>query len=189
MNAYLQQALHAVVAAFTRLSPREQRLVGALAGLLVVAGVYVFVVEPAVLGRRRLESRIETLTADLAEMRRLAARIDRLETVLGNTQSGDRTAEAEFSLFSFMDKAATATVNPDSVAAMNPSRRQVREGLAESAVELRLSTVSLREIVGLLRKIERSPQPVYVKRIELKRRYDDRTRFDAVIVTGSVSKT
>ncbi len=72
---------------------------------------------------------------------------------------------------------------------MNPSRRQVREGLLESAVELRLSTVSLHEIVGLLRKIEQAGQSVYVKRVELKRRYDDHTRFDAVIVAGAVSKT
>jgi type II secretory pathway component PulM len=189
VNPMLRQALHAISTAFGRLSPREQRLIGALGLVAAVAGLYVFAIEPTILGRARLERRIETLSSDLVEMQRLGARISRLESELGTKTPRKKTADSDFSLFSFMDKATTATVNPDAVAAMNPSRRQVREGLLENAVELRLSTVSLHEIVGLLRKIEQAGQSVYVKRVELKRRYDDHTRFDAVIVTGSVSKT
>jgi len=72
---------------------------------------------------------------------------------------------------------------------MNPTRHQVREGIEESTVELRLTTVSLTQVVGLLRKIELADHPVYVKRVELKRRYDDHTRFDVVIVAGALSRT
>lgn len=189
MKDLFRQALHAIAAAFGRLSPREQRLIAVL-GVVASAGLaYVFAIEPAVLGRARLERRIEALSRDLGEMQQLTGRIERLESELGKNDSRKRAAASDFSLFSFMDKATTATVNPDAVAAMNPSRRQVRDGLLESAVELRLSTVTLQEVVGLLRKVEQAAQPVYVKRVELKRRYDDHTRFDAVIVTGSVSKT
>ena len=62
-------------------------------------------------------------------------------------------------------------------------------GLEESSVELRLTSVGLPEIVALLEQIEATTEPVYVKRVELKRRYDDRARFDATIVTAALTRT
>ena len=47
--------------------------------------------------------------------------------------------------------------------------------------------IRLPELVGLLRQIEEAAHPVYIKRLELKRRYDDRSRFDALIIAGSVA--
>jgi hypothetical protein len=71
---------------------------------------------------------------------------------------------------------------------MNPSRRKVRDGEEESLVEVRLSAVPLPDIVGLLRNIEQATEPIYVRRIELKRRYDDKTRFDATMVAGMIER-
>jgi hypothetical protein len=71
---------------------------------------------------------------------------------------------------------------------MNPSRRKVREGEEETLVEVRLSAVPLPEIVGLLRNVEQATEPVYVRRVELKRRYDDKTLFDATIVAGMIER-
>jgi hypothetical protein len=71
---------------------------------------------------------------------------------------------------------------------MNPTRRKLPKGLEESAVELRLQDVALADIVGLLRQIELAQEPVYIKRLDLRRRYDDRTRFDAILIAGAVSE-
>jgi type II secretory pathway component PulM len=176
-----------MVAAFRRLSRREQRLVLAFVALLAAAAVYVGVIEPVTAGRARMEQRIATLAEDIESMRRTATRITELERELGSAESA-AAVPPDFSLFSFVDKAASASVTPGSVAAMNPSRRKVRDGEEESLVEVRLSAVPLPEIVGFLRNIEQATEPIYVRRVEMKRRYDDKTRFDSTIVTGMIER-
>jgi hypothetical protein len=145
------------------------------------------VIEPVIAGRARMEQRIATLAEDIESMRRTATRITELERTLGSAESA-AAVPPDFSLFSFVDKAASASVTPGSVAAMNPSRRKVRDGEEESLVEVRLSAVPLPEIVGFLRNIEQATEPIYVRRVEMKRRYDDKTRFDSTIVTGMIER-
>jgi general secretion pathway protein M len=187
VNDTIRQIPRAVAGAFGRLSKREQRLVSAFAALLVAAVVYVGILEPIVAGRARMEQKIATLGEDIESMRQTGARISELERALGSAEAAAATP-ADFSLFSFIDKAASATVTPGSVAAMNPSRRKVRDGEEESLVEVRLSAVPLPDIVGFLRNVEQATAPVYVRRLELKRRYDDKARFDATIVAGMIER-
>jgi type II secretory pathway component PulM len=187
VNETLRQLPRAVATAFGRLSKREQRLITIFAALSGLAVVYVGFIEPILAGHSRMEQRIMTLADDIEAMRRTATRISELEREIGKADAAGATP-ADFSLFSFVDKAASATVSPGSVTAMNPSRRKVRDGEEESLVEVRLSAVPLTEIVGLLRNVEQSPEPIYVRRVELKRRYDDKTRFDATIVAGMIER-
>jgi type II secretory pathway component PulM len=185
VNDTIRQLPRLVAVAFGRLSKREQRLIAAFAALLAGAIVYIGVIEPIVAGRARMEQKIVTLAEDIDTMRQTAARVAELERELGSVEAAAATP-ADFSLFSFVDKAASATVTPGSVAAMNPSRRKVRDGEEETLVEVRLSAVPLPEIVGFLRNIEQATEPIYVRRVELKRRYDDKTRFDATVVAGMI---
>lgn len=185
----MRQWLHRIVVAVGRLSRREQILVATLAGLAAVAGLYLFVIEPIVDWRARMQQRIETLSRDLPSLEALAGKVRRLEAELGAVADVQASTGTDFSLFAFIDKAAAASIARDAIAAMNPSRRPMRDGFEENSVELRLNSVSLVELVGLLRRIEDAEQPVYVKRLEIKRRYDDATRFDATIVAGALSRT
>ena len=187
MSEWWQQISHAAVAGFARLSPREQRLIAAFLALLLAAAVYLGVAEPLVQGRARLEQRITTLSDDIVTMRKTAARVIDLQRSLGRLETNSKPSE-NFSLFSFVDKSASTTVTPGAIAAMNPSRRRVRDGEEESLVEVRLSSVPLTEVIGFLRKIEQAAEPVYVKRVDMKRRYDDKTRFDATIVAAMIEK-
>jgi len=186
--AMIRQMLQPGVAVLGRLSRREQRLVTVFGVLLVAAGVYVFAVEPVVAGRASMERRIASLSRDISTMESLGGRIAALEVAVAGA-AGPRAADKEFSLFSFIDRATSAAVSREAVASMNPSRRPSRDGFEESAVELRLVNVTLPEVVGLLRQIDEAVAPVFVKRFELKRRYADSSRFDAVIVAGAVSRT
>ena len=187
MNEWWQQLSHAATSAFVRLSPREQRLIALFAALLVGAALYLGVAEPLLRGRARLEQRITILSDDIASMRTSASRVVDLERSLGRLESSRKTSET-FSIFSFVDKTAQATVTPGAIAAMNPSRRRVREGEEESLVEVRLSSVPLTEVIGFLRKIEQAAEAVYIKRVDMKRRYDDKTRFDATVVAAMLEK-
>jgi type II secretory pathway component PulM len=183
----VRSALQATGAAVARLSPREQRLLALFAGLVAAAVLYLLVLEPIVAGRARLAARVDGLQRDLPQMEALAARIRELEASLGNASAS--TATADFSLFGFLDRAAASSVSRESIASMSPSRRPLRDGVEESIVELRLNAATLPQLVALLEHVESAEQPVYVKRLEMKRRYDDDTRFDATIVVGTLART
>ncbi|RMD84390.1 MAG: hypothetical protein D6815_04320, partial [Candidatus Dadabacteria bacterium] len=55
----------------------------------------------------------------------------------------------------------------------------------EQLVELKLSGSTLGEILAFLKEVERASNPAYIKRLELKRHYDDHSRFEAVIVVAA----
>jgi type II secretory pathway component PulM len=186
IGASLRQILLPLASAFSRLNPREQRLVVLFAGVAVISGFYVFVAEPLMQTRARMQNRIEALRKDLPEVAALRQRIEQLERSAG---TGGGVATADFSLFSFIDKAATSSVSRESVTSMNPSRHPTRDGMEETSIELRLTGVTLPEVVRLLNEIEDGGAAVFIKRLELKRRYDDKARFDAVLVAGALSRT
>jgi len=170
-----------------RLNPRERLLVTVLVLLGAGSAAFLLLIEPAVTARTRNLQRIDALERDLPVMATLAERIEQLEAQTGSASSS--LPSAEFSLFAFIDKTAAASLTRESIASMNPSRHPLRDGKEETLVELRVSGASLAEIVSFLLRIEQAEQPVYVKRLELKRRYEDKTRFDATVVTGALSRS
>jgi hypothetical protein len=91
---------------------------------------------------------------------------------------------ADFSLFSHLEGVTRDVTSRDRVAAMNPSTRTVGEDLQEEDVEMRLSGVSLREVVGLLYRVEKTDLPLLVSRIQMKKRYDQPFVYDATLVVG-----
>ena len=72
-----------------------------------------------------------------------------------------------------------------------PANEEFVGGIVPAAVKDNVSWNLLNNLCacGLLRQIEMSKEPVYIKRLDLRRRYEDRTRFDATIVAGAMSKT
>jgi type II secretory pathway component PulM len=184
----MKSLFQSAAAALTRLNPRERLLVGTLVALLAASILYVFAIEPAVTGRIRDEQRVDALVRDLPAMESLARRIQQLESQVG-TASKNAKPDADFSLFAFIDRTATASLTRQSIASMNPSRHPLRDGKEETIVELRVTDASLAELIGFLQRIEQADEPVYVKKLEFKRRYEDKTRFDATVITGALSKS
>ncbi len=176
-------------AVLARLSPREQRLVGIFAAWFAAVLCYNLIIEPLAGGRRRLESEITSLRRDIGTMATLASRISVAESGKAGRTAKRSALSKDFSLFSFVDKVTAASLRPESVASMNPSRRELDDGSVESIVELKLSQVSLAEVVAMLRGMQEAAQPVFVKRFDMKKRYDDRNRFDIVVVTAALSRT
>ncbi len=182
----MKERLRSAAALAGRLSAREQALLAVFALLVGAVVVARGIVAPALAVRNGLERRAVALSRDLDEIARLAARIENLERQVQAKGATGKEGKG-FSLFAFVEKATARSVRREAVSSMNPSRRTLPDGREESLVEVALSGSPLAEIVALLREIERSGKPAYVKRLELKRRYDDHSRFDATIVVGAVA--
>lgn len=182
MNAGMHQAQ----VFLARLSPREQRLVAIFAALLAAAMAWSFVLSPFLGGRERVRQEIDGLRGELSELEGLAREIRQLQADAPKG-GGPVKAAADFSLLAFVEKAAGASLRPESIASMSPARRALDGGRQENTVELKLSSVSLGEVVALLRGIEGERSPVYIKQFAVRKRYDDSSRFDVTLVTATTA--
>lgn len=166
-----------------RLAPRERVLVGAAAVAAVLLALWAIA---GMLADRRatLAAQIAASERDLGEIRGLRDRYLRLraedEAVRRKLASGG----ADFSLFSHLEGVSRDVLARERVAAMNPSTRNVTDELQEEDVEMRLSGVSLRDLVGLLYRVEKGDLPLLVSRLQVKKRFDQPYVFDATLVVA-----
>lgn len=166
-----------------RLSPRERVLVAAASAVTILLLLYV---AASALSERRqmLTAQIAASERDLSEMVSLRDRFLRLRAESDAIQRTLARGGTDFSLFSHLEGVAKATVSRERIAAMNPSTRKVSEELQEEDVEMRLSGVSLHELVSLLYRVEKSDLPLLVSRLQMKKRFDQPYLFDATLVVG-----
>ncbi len=182
----MNQLLEQVSALFARLSRREQRLVSLLGICLAFVALVGLVVYPLIDSHTRMDRGLGKLRSDIRAMHQAGSDIRDLQARLGHT-SGRAHADVDFSLFSFVDRVTASAVDKESIESMNPSRRQLKPGVEEMSVELRLSRVPLSAVVTVLKSVEESGKPVYIKQLQLKRRYDDKSRFDVVMVAATMA--
>ncbi len=166
-----------------RLAPRERVLVGAAAVATVLIALWT--VASLLTDRRAtLVAQITASERDLQEMQGLRDRYLRLraedEVVRRRLASGG----ADFSLFSHLEGVTRDVLPRERVAAMNPSTRNVSEDLQEEDVEMRLSGISLRELVALLYQVEKGDLPLLVSRVQMKKRFDQPYVFDTTLVVA-----
>ena len=176
--------LHQVQVLIARLSPREQRLVAIFAGLIGTVLAWSLVISPFLGGRDNMRRDIDGLRGELSELEGLATQIRLTETDAPKDGTSVKPA-ANFSVLAFVEKAAGASLRPESIGSMAPSRRALDAGRQESTVELKLSGATLGEVVALLRAIEGERSPVYIKQFFVKKRYDDPSRFDVTLVAAA----
>jgi type II secretory pathway component PulM len=171
-----------------RLSPRERVLVGGTAAVTVL--LLLWLVATMVGDRRQtLQAQITASERELKEMTSLRDRYLRLRAERDAVQRRLASGGTDFSLFSHLEGVSREALSPDRVAAMNPSTRGVSDDLQEEDVEMRLSAVSLRDMVGLLYRVEKSDLPLLVSRLQMKKRYDQPYIFDATLVVGRLRPT
>jgi hypothetical protein len=171
-----------------RLSPRERLLVGAgvAAGLVVLVWLL-----GAMLAERR-----STLTVQIAaserELAEIAALRDRYVSLRADNEQIRRAlgkSGADFSLFSHLEGIAREAVSRERIAAMNPSSRSINDELQADDVDMRLSGVSLRELVTLLYGVEKGEAPLLVSRLQMKKRFDQPYLFDVSLMVSRLRPT
>jgi len=179
----LTDLLRRFAALIERLSPRERVLVSAGSAIGVVVLVWALA---GVLAERRtmLQAQIAASERDVVEMTRLRDRYLQLRAERDVVRRTLERGGADFSLFSHLEGITRDVVSRDRIAAMNPSTRTIAEDLQEEDVEMRLSGVSLHELVALLYRVEKTDLPLLLSRIQMKKRFDQRFVYDATLVVG-----
>lgn len=171
-------------AVLARLSVRERRFV-AIAGLVSGGALlYLLVVDPLWQMQADMRARVAAKERELQDI--LAMRNDYLaaKAEVAHLQAA---SGANFSPVAFLEEVANGIVGQDKVAAITPAGQESRAGATLETIELKLSGVSLRELVDLLYKIETTGAMLHPTKLSVKKRYKDPYTFDVLLTTVAIN--
>jgi hypothetical protein len=182
LRVYISETL-GVSNVLARLSSRERLSVGAAALALGVIVGYVFVIDPVWEMHLRLHARIATKereVREVAELRRTYETLRHEVDGLHLSQSGLPRSTA-LSPFAVLEGLATSTFGRDKLTAINPTGHETYEGVNQETIELKLSGVSLQDVVALLYKMDTAGSTLRCTNLTIKKRYKDPYTFDVTL--------
>jgi len=172
-----------------RLSGREQWMVVAAVGFVVVVGLGNYVVGPLLDRNLLLERKVAQKRQELSDFSSLEVELTRLtERYQAFEERGTRHKEG-FSLYVELEVIAQRADVKDKIDAYKPAEHPVGD-YREQTVDMDLKGLTLEDLGRLLRDIERSRESLYVKRIEvsqeLRGRDESGDRLKVKLVVGTL---
>lgn len=169
-------------ARYDKLEPRERMLVQIAGVLLAVIIVWSFIVSPLAAAIGGLDGRIAARQHDLDSVRRLVDDYARVKTALAQAEHNTVPESRDFSLFSVVESAFTKSVGRAKIASITPSAdRKLEGGLVQYTVQLRLTAVSLAQVVDALYSVQNLSVPISVTNLRIERRTQDTHTYDVDI--------
>lgn len=169
---------------FARLAPRE-RLFVAVGGATLVALLLFFVtyelgsvqsgMQDRIAAKRTQLDRAQALRSEILELRRQASEF----TIKDPNRSPNW-------LYSTLEALLTKSLGREKIDSMAPSSKSVNEQTVEDSVNVHLVGVTLQQMVSALYEIEHTTPPIYVSRLQVKKRVADPYQFDVNLSVSSI---
>lgn len=166
---------------YSNLQRREQLLIGVAALLLLSIILFQFMVQPLLESQKRLRRAVSRKQQELVKIETMRQEYMVLKTKAGGVQARLSRRARGFSLFSFIDEQATETKVKGQVKSMKPSTNDVDDVLQESVVEIKLSQITLRQLVSFLTAIESEENVIVVKRLSVQKNSKEKDYLDVVL--------
>jgi hypothetical protein len=164
-----------------RLTHREKSLVVAVVALISAWLLFAFAVKPAI-------ERTETLTRVIAEkqdeLQKLRARSNEyifLRDSLSNLHRKVASQEQEFELLPFLESLIRECGLVKKVATMKQQVSQLEPKYYETIVEIRLESLTLRQLVDFFWKVESSEVLARIKSLYIKKNLTNTDLLDSVV--------
>jgi general secretion pathway protein M len=167
-------------AGYGRLARRERRVLWG--GIIFICCFLIFqgVVSPYLDARTKLERSLQQTQNDLLEMKILQSQYGEIKQRQGEIARLIGRRDAGFSLFSFLEQQADTVRVKNRVTYMKPSTIDLDEGLQESAVEMKIERITLRQLIDFLDRVESLEKVVLVKRLAVQKNKKDSNVLDVV---------
>jgi len=164
-----------------RLAKREKYSL--IVGCCLIAAFFAiqFLVGPFFEERNRLQKGIRVKEASLQEIIELAQEYKSLQAGSHRIKRLLAAREKGFTLFTFLERAASDARIKDHIKYMKPSVIRGTGPAAESIVEMKLERITLNQLVGYLHRIELPDKAIAVKRISIKENTRDKGYLEAVL--------
>ena len=173
---------------YGRLAQRERRVLWG--GIIFICAFLLFqgVISPYLDARAKLERTLQRTQNDLLEMQILQSQYGEIKRRQGEITRLIGRREAGFSLFSFLEQQADTVRVKNRVAYMKPSLTDLDEGLQESAVEMKIERITLRQLIDFLDKVESEDKVVLIKRLAVQKNKKDSNLLDVVATIVTFEK-
>ena len=167
------------------LNDRERRILkgGAAAAALLL--FLAFVLLPLRQKTLFYRAQIARKAKGVEEMRLMADRYGRLKEAFDKKRRSDQGPGEDFTLFSFLDGAASEAGLKDRIKGMNPSV-QVKDDYTESTVAVELEDVTLEPLVRYLHAVESAGLGLKIRKVDLKPRYSSPDLINATLIISAV---
>ena len=169
---------------YGRLAPRERLLLGVATVSTLLIGLYSFVWDPLQANSQLIARRIASKEKDLVETQKQRETYLNLLRRLEANKAAIAQDDPNFSLFAYLDNTIAQAVGREHVSSMNPSDKNIGTEYQEKIVEIRLTQISLPQLVDLLYRVEKGDHPLRFSRLQIKKRPNDIRNFD---VSATVS--
>lgn len=154
----------------------------ALAVVFIVFAVLIqLVVVPIMDSRERMQSGVAAKEKNLQEIVRLSYEYQVLKQGSETLSQRLSSRPTNFTLFSFLEKAAGEAGVKNNIKYMKPSASTGKGPFKESLVEMKLETITLKQMVEYLKLIESPDDIVSIKRISIQTNKKEEQYLDAIL--------
>jgi hypothetical protein len=156
---------------------RERLLIKVAASIGAVVILYNMIYLPIAGLDEGMQDRIEARQRELIQVRSLMHSYDRVRMELAEAEKGT-VADKDFSLFSVIEQTLDRSVGRDKIGSITPSDRPLTGGFKQHVVDLKLTGLSLPQIVDTLYGVQSLPVPVTVSDLHIRQRAQDSYSYD-----------
>lgn len=168
-----------------RLAFREKLVLGLGAVLGAAVLAYHLLITPYTEKMRVLDRRIAQKTAELKEISTLRQEYLEIRAGVEELKGKARRREGSFSLFSDLESLAGKALIKGNIASMKPQSTPLGDRYKESSVEVKLESITTKQLVDYLFRIEHSDAFVRIKRLHVKKRRDNPKYLDATFLVST----
>lgn len=162
---------------YLKREPRERTLLKIAGAIGAVLILYSFIYVPFAGLREDLQDRVEAKQRELIQVRGLMHSYDRMRAALAAAEK-QTVPDKDFSLFSVMEQTLDRSVGRRKIGSITPSERPLAGGFQQHVVDLKLTGVSLAQVVEALYGVQSLPVPVTVSNLHIKQQSQDSYSYD-----------
>ena len=163
------------------LDKRELRVLSGGVLFVVCFFAFQFVFLPFLSSRANIEKAITRKRNELVQITALQKEYQLLKTEAGGVRTQLSQRPSGFTLFTFLDKQATASQVKKQIKYMKPSTFEGNDNLNQSLVEMKLQRVTLKSLVEFIRLIESIENVVSIRRISIQKNGKEQGYLDVIL--------
>ena len=167
---------------------REKRLLQILGAVVAVLLAYNVVYMSAVDISEGLHDRVASRRMELLQVRSMMGTWTQLGAEMAAAEKRTVPKSGDFSLFSVVEQSLTKSIGHEKIASITPADKPVPGGYQQYTIDLKLSGLSLAQIVDALYGVQTLSVPVTVSNLHIRQRTPDTHSYDVDMTCAALGK-
>jgi type II secretory pathway component PulM len=167
---------------------REKRLIQILGAVVAVLLAYNIVYMSAVDISEGLHDRVARRRMELLQVRSMMRTWTQLGAEMAAAEKRTIPKSGDFSLFSVVEQSLTKSIGHEKIASITPADKPVPGGYTQYTIDLKLSGLSLAQIVDALYDVQTQSVPVTVSNLHVRQRTPDTHSYDVDMTCAALGK-